>query len=134
ALAAARDQKLLALAREIAELLVRVGIPHHRAERHRHVEIRAAAARAVVGPARLAVGGTEGPLDAEIRQCVDPRCGAQADAASVAAVAAVRPAEGHELLAADTRAAATAVAGLHLESRLDDALHPATLAHPAGAG
>src|SRR5207237_386944 len=90
ALAAARHQQLLALAREIAELLVRVGIPHHRAERHRHVEIRAAAARAVVGSARLAVGGPEGPLDAEIRQCVDPRGGAQVDAASVAAVAAGR--------------------------------------------
>src|SRR5256885_15276924 len=94
----------------------------------RSVQIRAAAAAAVIGAAGLSVGRPEGPLDAEIRQRIDARRGTQVDAAAVAAVAAVRAAEGHELLAAETGAAAPAVAGLHPRSRLIAEFHQATLA------
>src|SRR5207244_6849051 len=132
ALAAARDQQLLAVTGEVSELFVRVGVAHHGADRHRHVQVRTAAAAAVIGAAGLPVRRLEGPLDAEIRQRIDPRGGAQVDAAAVAAVAAVRAAEGHELLAAETGAAAPAVAGLHARSRLIDEFHGVTLASAAG--
>src|SRR5256886_9685305 len=102
ALAAARDQQLLAVTGEVSDLFVRVGVAHHGADRHRHVQVRTAAAAAIIGAAGLPVSRLEGALDAEIRQRIDPRGGAQVDAAAVAAVAAVRAAEGHELLAAET--------------------------------
>jgi len=70
-LAAARDQQLLAVTREVAQLLVSVGVAHHGADRHRHVQIRSAAAAAVVGTTGLPMSRLEGPLDAEIRQRVD---------------------------------------------------------------
>ena len=107
---------------------MRVGVAHHGADRHRHVQVRTAAAAAVIGAAGLPVRRLEGPLDAKIRQRIDPRGGAQVDAAAVAAVAAVRAAEGHELLAAETGAAAPAVAGLHARSRLIDEFHDVTVA------
>jgi hypothetical protein len=56
------------------------------------------------------------------------------DAAAVAAVAAVGPAEGHELLAPEAHAAAAAVSGLDLDARFVDEFHgdvPAPTKNPA---
>src|SRR6185437_4252299 len=127
-LAAAGHQQLLDVAGQIAEHLLGVGVAHHGADRHRHVKVRAAAAGAVVGAAGLAVAGLEGALDAEVGEGVYPGGGAQEDAAAVAAVAAVRAAERHELLAPEAGAAPAAVAGLHPRPRLIDELHALTLA------
>src|SRR5256886_13774069 len=83
ALAAARDQQLLAVTGEVSELFVRVGVAHHGADRHRHVQDRTAAAAAVIRAAELPVRRLEGPLDAEIRQRSDAPRRAQGDAAAV---------------------------------------------------
>jgi hypothetical protein len=69
------------------------------------------------------VAGLEGALDAKVRERVDAGGGAQVDAAAVAAVATVGPAEGHELLAPEAGAATAAVAGLHPRLCLIDELH-----------
>ena len=60
---------------------------------------------------------------AEVRQRVQPLPRDQVDVAAVAAVAAVRPAERDELLAAKADHAAAAVAGLHLDRGFVDELH-----------
>ncbi len=60
---------------------------------------------------------------AEVRKGVQPLPGDQVDAAALAAVAAVRPAERDELLAAEADHAAAAVAGLHLDRGFVDELH-----------
>ena len=78
--------------------------------------------------AGLAVLGLVGALDAKIGQRVDAGGGTQVDAAAVAAVAAVRAAQRHELLAPETGAAAAAVAGLHLQRGFIDEFHGGTLA------
>jgi S-adenosylmethionine:tRNA-ribosyltransferase-isomerase (queuine synthetase) len=64
-----------------------------------------------------------GALDAKVRERIDARGGAQVDAAAGAPVAAVRTAERHELLAAETGAPAAPTAGLHARARLIDELH-----------
>src|SRR5580700_3539278 len=125
------------MARQVAELFLRLGIAHHRADRHRHVQVLAAAPGAVVGATGLAVAGTVSALDAEVRQRVDAGDGAQVDAAAEAPVTAVRAAQRHELLAPETAAAAAAVAGLHFRLGLVDEFHRGTLAQtktPALAG
>ena len=90
---------------------------------HHHQRVFAAAAAHVAAAARLAVLGAERALDAEIDQRVDAVARAERDAAAVAAVAAVRTAEGHELLAPETHAAAAAVAGLDLDACFVDEFH-----------
>ena len=86
--------------------------------------------RHVAAAARLAVLGAERALDAEVGQRVDAVARAQRDAAAVAAVAAVRAAEGHELLAAETHAAAAAVAGLDFDACFVDEFHGDCLSPP----
>ena len=71
----------------------------------------------------MAVLGAERTLDAEVGQRVDALARAQSDAAAVAAVAAIRPAEGHELLAPETHAAASAVTGLDFDACFIDEFH-----------
>jgi hypothetical protein len=69
------------------------------------------------------VTGLERALDAEVRERIDAGGRTQVDAASVAAIAAVRSAEGHELLAPEAGAAAPTVAGLDAQPSLVDESH-----------
>src|SRR5690606_13366555 len=62
-------------------------------------------------------------LDAEIRQRIDAVLRVQPDAAAHAAVSTIRSAEGDELLAAETDAAAATIAGLHPDCGFVDGLH-----------
>ena len=127
ALAAARHEQRIAGAHEVAQLLAGLRIPHHRADRHRHIEIVAAAAGAVVAAARLARLRLEIALDTEVRERVDALGRAQPDAAAETAVTAVRAAERHELLAPETQAAAAAVTGLHAHLGFIDEFHGGAL-------
>src|SRR6202008_111271 len=66
ALATAGHEELLAVAREVAELLLRVRVAYHGTNRYRDVEVRAAASGAVVGGPRRAVPGLESARDAKV--------------------------------------------------------------------
>ena len=123
ALAAARHQQFHAGLRQVAELLAGLAVAHDGARRHVDQCCPAAATGHVAAAARLAVLGAEGAHDAKVRQRVDAVLGAQRDAAAVAAIAAIRSAEGHELLAAEAHAAAAAVAGLDPDSCFVDEFH-----------
>ncbi len=65
----------------------------------------------------------EGALDSEVRERVDARGRAQIDAAAMTAVATIRPAERHELLAPKAGATAPAVAGVDFQFGFIDELH-----------
>jgi hypothetical protein len=69
----------------------------------------------VVARAALAVLGLHVRPEVEVEQGVDAGIDHEADAAAVAAVTAVRAAEGPELLAQDRYAPVPAVAGLHVQ-------------------
>jgi hypothetical protein len=118
-----RHEQCVAFVDQVAQLLTRLRFADDGADGHRYVEIFATAAGAAIARARLAVLSLVGSLDAEIRERVDARRRPQIDAAAVAAVAAIRPAERNEFFAPKARAAAAAVAGLHLESCFVDEFH-----------
>ena len=104
---------------------------------HHDQRVLAAAPGAVAAAARLAVLGAESALDAEVHQRVDAFARAERDAAAMPAIAAVGPAERHELLAPEADAAATAVAGLNFDACFVDEFHdcvPATKNPACGAG
>src|SRR6185295_7574888 len=123
ALPAARDEQRLPVSQEIAELFAGFVVGHGGADRHRHVEVIAAAAGAVVARTALAALRTKRALDAKVRQRVDAFGCAQIHAAAEAAITAIRPAEGHELLAPEADAATPAVAGVDVEASFVDELH-----------
>ena len=87
------------------------------------MKVFAAATGAVVAAAGFAGLRLEIALDAKVGERVDALSGAQEDPTAMTAVAAVRSAERHELLAPKTHAAAPAVAGLHPHRCLVDELH-----------
>ena len=122
-LAATRDQQIGVRCGEVTENFAGIRIAHDRAHRNHDQHVFAAAAEAVAAAAWLAVLGPECTLDPEIDQRVDAVAGAQRDAATQAAVAAVGAAEGHEFLAPETHAAAAAVAGLDLYACFVDEFH-----------
>jgi hypothetical protein len=64
-----------------------------------------------------------GLFDAEIRERIDARNGTQKDVAAISAVPAIGAAQRDEFLAAETGAAAAAVAGLHPNPRFIYELH-----------
>ncbi len=123
ALAAARHQQFHVRLGQVTQHFAGFGVAHDRAYRDHHQGVFATAAAHVAAAARLAVFGAERALDAEIDQRVDAFARAERDAAAVAAVAAIRTTEGHELLAAETHAAAAAVAGLDLDACFIDEFH-----------
>src|SRR6185503_10721940 len=88
-----------------------------------NVEIRAACPSAVLTAARRSIGSAEGPVITEVRQRVDTRRADEIDIRALAAVPAVRSAEGHELLAAKAHGAATPVAGLNCYGCFVDESH-----------
>src|SRR5688572_7961075 len=123
AFAAFRDQQFHAGLRQITEHLARLAIANDSARRNGDQCVLAAASRAVAAAARLTVFGAECTDDAEVGQGVDAIQRAQRNAAAVASIATVRPAEGHELLAPEAHAATAAVARLDANVCLVHELH-----------
>ena len=66
---------------------------------------------------------TVGAFDAKVRQGIDAGYGPQPHAAAVATVAAIRTAEGDELLAPETGAATTTIARLNFDAGFIDEFH-----------
>ncbi len=108
---------------QVTELFAGVGVRDDGADRHGNVEIVAGRAGAVIARTGRARPALEGALDTEVRERVDARRRAQIDAAAMAAIAAIRPAERHELLAPEAGAAAPAVTGVGLQSCFIDEFH-----------
>ena len=123
ALPAFRDEQLVAVARQIAELLAGVEIVHLGALGHLDVEIGAGLAGHVLARAAAAALGAKPPLHAEVRERVDALARDEIDAAAVAAVAAVRAAARDELLAPKAHAAAAAGTGLDANVGFIDEFH-----------
>jgi len=117
------DQDAVAVVRQVTEGFLGLGVVDDRTHRHHHLEVFAAAAAAVGTAARLTIRRLEGALVAEVRERIEPLARNDVDAAAGAAVAAVRPAERDELLAAEADHAAPAVAGLDLDRGFVDELH-----------
>ena len=92
-----------------------LGVDDHRAGRHADHQVFGAAAVAIASRAVLAALGPPVLAVGERRQAVDARLGDHDDAAAVAAVAAVRPAARHVLLAAEAHAAVAAFAGFDFD-------------------
>ena len=92
-----------------------LGVDDDRAGRHADDEVLGTAAVAVRAAAVLAALGPPVLAMRERRQAVDARLGHHDDAAAVAAVAAVRPAARHVLLAAKAHAAVAAPAGFDFD-------------------
>ena len=88
---------------------------HRRADGNRHVEVVAVAAVAVRALAVPAALGRELRVEAEVDEGVAVGIRDEVDRAAGAAVAAVRPAARHELLATEAERAAPAVPGLHVD-------------------
>src|SRR6185295_16206300 len=133
------DEQRVAFVHEIAELLTGLGIADDGADGHGDVKIATRRTKAVVARPGRARPALEGALDTKVREGVDPRRRTQVNAAAVAAIATVRPAEGHELLAPEAGATAPAVAGMGFQFGFVDELHGlvselgARLCQPPGA-
>src|SRR5690606_36965453 len=123
ALAATGHQQALAVGGQVADHLVGVDAVHHGAGGHGDDHVLAALAVHLPAPAVLAALGAEQLLVAEVDQGVEVLVGDQPDAAAIAAVAAIRPAQRNELLAAEAHAAVAAVAGGDGDLSFVDQLH-----------
>ena len=123
ALAALRDERALAVAREVGDALAGVGVGDHGAHRHAQHDVVRAAAVLVGAAAVLAALRAVDARVAVVDQRVDVAVGHRTDAAAAAAVAAVGAAARHVLLAAERRGAVAAVAGEDLDGRFVDELH-----------
>ena len=123
ALAAARQQRTLAVLGQVRQSLAGVGIDDHRADRHPQFDVLACRPVAVGAATALAVGRLVPPRIAVVDQRVDVAVGDCPDAAAAPAVASVRPALRDELLATKRSAAVAAVAGSDLNGGFVDELH-----------
>src|SRR5690606_1331273 len=103
--------------------LVGVDAVHHGAGGHGDDHVLAALAVHLPAPAVLAALGAEQLLVAEVDQGVEVLVGDQPDATAIAAVAAIRPAQRNELLAAEAHPAVAAVAGGDGDLSFVDQLH-----------
>ena len=99
ALAAARDQRPLAVAGEVGDELAGVGIGDHRPDRHAQHDVVRATTVLVGTAAVLAALRAMDARVAVVDQGVDVAVGNRIDAAAASAVAAVRTAARYVLLA-----------------------------------
>ena len=121
--AAARHQQLLALTRDFADDLGGHGFHHLRPHGYRQEHILALLA-AAIGPAALfAVLRLEPARVPVIGEGVQPFAPDEIDAAAIAAIAAIRPAERDEFLAPERQRAVTTAAGQHANRDFIDEFH-----------
>src|SRR5690606_16701742 len=123
ALAAARDQLALAVAGQVGDQYAGIGVGNDGADRNAQFQVVAALAVAIRAAPVLAALGAEVARVAVVDQRIDIAVGNRIDAAAAAAVAAVRAAEGDELLTAKRGHAVAAVAGGHFDFRFVEEFH-----------
>ena len=99
--------------REVGDGHLAARVEDLRAERHVHDGVVPAPARHALALAVHAALAAQVPAEAERREIAHVGIGEQDDIAAVAAVAAVGPALGHELLAPERDAAVATATGLH---------------------
>ena len=120
---ALRHEQLLAGVEQFPDQFSRAFVVDDRAAGHADRQIVAGLADAVPTGARLSVAGLEMTLETEVDEGVQACIRAQENAAAIAAVAAVRPAELDELLAPETQAAVAALAGGNVNLGVVDEFH-----------
>ncbi|MPN30145.1 hypothetical protein SDC9_177603 [bioreactor metagenome] len=98
---------------EVNQHLAGIKIGHHGADRHFEENVVGFASVLILAAAVGAAGRGIMALVKKIGKALLVQSGAQDDTAAASAVAAVRPAFGHELLASETAATVAAVAGFH---------------------
>ena len=128
ALPAFGDEQLIAVARQIAELLAGVEIVDLGPFGHLDVEVGARRPRHVLARAAAAALGAKPPLHSEVGERIDALARHEIDTAAVAAVAAIRTAARDELFAPEADGAAPAGAGLDANVGFIDEFHTEALA------
>ena len=123
ALAAARNHDALAVVGQVRHQLARVVVGNHRAHRHLQFDIVAALAVAIGAATAFSVFRQVFFDETELHQSVDVFIRHRVHAAALAAVAAVRAAEGNELLSAETGHAVAAAAREHFNAGFINKLH-----------
>jgi hypothetical protein len=134
AVAALGEKRALAVLREVRDRLAGPGIADHGADGEAQDDVLGAAPVAIGAAAVLAGLRAEDARVAVVDERVEVRVGDRPDAAAAAAVAAVRAAARHELLAPERSAAVAALAGHHLDSRLVEEFHRRKEKAPSGDG
>src|SRR5207302_979795 len=130
ALAAAREQRALAVAGEIGHQRAARRVADHSAHRHAQLDVAARPAVAVGAGALAALLRAVDAREAVVDQRVDVAVGARPHAAAAAAVTAVGAASRHVLLAPERSGAVTALAGVYLDLRFVDELHGPEMKKP----
>jgi len=123
AAATLRHLQALAVRGEVADHLVGVDIGDHGAHGHANLDVLATLAVHLAAHAALATWGLERAHVAEIDKGVEAFVGHQPHGAAASAIAAVRAAEGNELLAPEAHAAVAAVTGRDPDLRFVDEFH-----------
>ncbi len=117
------EQQTLAVAIEIGDQGARFVVIDDRAHGEAQLDVPAGGAIAVRAAAVFAICRRVPAREAIVDERVDVAVSHAPDAAAPAAIAAVRPALGNELLATKRGAAIAAMASHHLDSRFVDELH-----------
>ena len=108
---------------QVGEHGARLRILDDRAERYAQNAVHAAPTVLVAALATAAVVRLEVGTVAEIDERAEVAVGHQPDVTALAAVAAVRPAPGHEFFPPETDAAVAAVTGFHVNGYFIDEFH-----------
>jgi len=121
--AAAGNQQTLAWVQQVAAHLRGVFLEDPGAGRHPQAQVLAAAPRAAVAAARLAVAGPKPGRAPKIRQGIQARGNFQIDGTAAAAVAAVRTAARQGAGAAEAESAIAAAPSQEMDMRLVGEFH-----------
>ena len=117
------DQYALTRHQQFGKDLIGFDISEDRPHRHAQDDVGARRTKLVRTTPGLAVACFVATRIAIVDQCVEVQIGAGEDAAATPTVAAIGAAEGYELLAPETRAARTTVAGGNIDRGFIDELH-----------
>jgi hypothetical protein len=109
--------------RQIAQLLLSVGIVNSRTDWNRDIHVGAARAGTVVAATGFAVRRSKGPHETKIGQRVNAFRRHQVDASAEPAITAIRTAKWNKLLAPKTQATTPAVAGMDSDGGFVDEFH-----------
>ena len=121
--AAMGHHHLLAVVGEFTNGLAGFHILDHRAERHLDNAVIAPRAGAIGTATILAALGRKPPGEPEVGQRVDLLVTHGVDMATIATIPAVRPAEGHVFLTAESHTTVAAIAGFDGDGCLINKLH-----------
>ena len=117
------ENHFLAVAVEVGHDLAGFGVTDYGADRHPQRDVLAPLAVAVFAAAVFAALGAVAAGVAIVEQGVDVAVGDREDVAAMAAIAAIRSAEGDEFFAPERGDAVAAVASVHFDSGFVEEFH-----------